>query len=60
MLKLGGELLMHDLQRKYPDGVRIGEVAVSTGGSLQCKEVYHGVMNKWDKGEGTSEKVNSR
>ena len=51
---------MHDLQRKYPDGVRIGEVAVSTGGSLQCKEVYHGVMNKWDKGEGTSEKVNSR
>ena len=58
LLKVGGEALMHDLQQKYPDGIKLGDVARSVSGQLQCREVYHGVMSKWDKGQGTSEMVN--
>ena len=49
---------MQELKRKYPDGIQVGKIARSSGGNLQCKEIYHGVLIKWDQGQGIAEKVN--
>ena len=49
---------MQELNRKYPDGIQVGKIARSSGGNLQCKEIYHGVLNKWDQGQGIAERVN--
>ena len=57
LLKVGGETILQELQRKYSDGIKLGEIAVSTGGNLLCNEIFHGVLVKWDKGQGTAEKV---
>ena len=57
LLKVGGETILQELQQKYPDGITPGKIAVSAGGNLSCKEIYHGVLFKWDKGQGQAEKV---
>ena len=57
LLKVGGETILQELQQKYPDRITLGNIAVSRGGNLPCKEIYHGVLVKWDRGQGTAEKV---
>lgn len=37
----------------------LGEVIVTDGCKLKSKQVFHAVAPHWDKGQGTSEKVNS-
>ena len=58
LIKEGGDIIMQELKRKYPDGIQVGKIARSSGGNLQCKEIYHGVLNKWDQGQGVAERVN--
>lgn len=36
-----------------------GDVIVTAGGNLKCKQVFHAVAPHWDKGKGTSEQVKS-
>jgi O-acetyl-ADP-ribose deacetylase (regulator of RNase III) len=40
LLKKGGPILQQECSQKYPKGVRYGEVAVTSGGLLQCQIVY--------------------
>jgi hypothetical protein len=44
---LGGPILQQECSQKYPKGVRYGEVAVTSGGLLQCQIVCHGSLDQW-------------
>ena len=52
-----GRELQAKCQSKYPAGIRPGQVLTSSGYRLPCKKVYHGSVQKWDRGAGDSEKV---
>jgi len=52
-----GPELEAECQSKYPAGIRPAQVVASSGCRLPCKKVYHGFVQKWDKGTGDSEKV---
>lgn len=41
LLKVGGYKLQEDCTKKYPQGVRTGEIARTRGHRLSCKEVFH-------------------
>ena len=57
MLKEAGDELQDECNRKYPRGVTYGDIAVTGGGKLRCKEVYHVCCKTWN-GEETR-KVNA-
>lgn len=57
LLKDGGEQLGLECKTSYPKGINVGEVAVTSGGMLNCQRLFHGVLVKWDDGEGHAEKV---
>jgi O-acetyl-ADP-ribose deacetylase (regulator of RNase III) len=59
LLKKGGPILQQECSQKYPKGVRYGEVAVTSGGQLQCQIVCHGSLDQWRK-DGSSIKVLER
>ncbi|CAG2207725.1 unnamed protein product [Mytilus edulis] len=50
LLKFGGQKLQDECSKKYPKGVDYGEVAVTTGGNLNCDIVCHGCLNKYSQG----------
>ncbi|KAL5022101.1 hypothetical protein ScPMuIL_001256 [Solemya velum] len=56
VLDMGGKKLQDDCHRKYPNGVKPGEVAVTTGGHLYCQHVFWGTLPAWDGGSGNSSK----
>lgn len=58
LLKAGGYQLAAECKRLYPDGINVGDVVKTTaGGTLKCKCVYHGLLTKWDEGQGYSQTV---
>ena len=57
LLDIGGQTLQNECQQKAPQGVRSGEVVVTSGGKLNCKFVIHGACCRWDGRSGGSEKV---
>ncbi|XP_046335597.2 protein mono-ADP-ribosyltransferase PARP14-like [Haliotis rufescens] len=57
LLKAAGPKLQEECERKYEEGINLGEVAVTKGGNLQCKVVFHGLLLKWNNGKGKAEKV---
>jgi O-acetyl-ADP-ribose deacetylase (regulator of RNase III) len=57
LLKAGGDIIEQECKKKYVDGIKPGEVAVTTGGALSCNELYHGQLIRWDGGQGLAEKV---
>lgn len=57
LLKAGGDIIERECKKKYRDGIKPGEVAVTTRGALACNELYHGLLIKWDNGQGHAEKV---
>ncbi|XP_046570875.1 protein mono-ADP-ribosyltransferase PARP14-like isoform X2 [Haliotis rubra] len=57
LLKAAGPQLQEECDRKYEEGINLGEVAVTKGGNLQCKSVFHGLLLKWNNGKGKAEKV---
>ena len=34
-------------REKYPDGLKVGEVAFGKSGNLRCKELYHVALEKF-------------
>lgn len=52
LLRAGGESLQKECRMKYKSGVQPGEVAVTKGGNLHCRQVYHGAIKKWDHYKG--------
>lgn len=59
LLKAGGDALAQECKIKYPDGIKLGEVAVTSGGAMKCKALFHGLLVKWDGGQGHAERVSS-
>ncbi|KAJ8320637.1 hypothetical protein KUTeg_002224 [Tegillarca granosa] len=50
LLKIGGKSLQDECSAKYPNGIIPGEIAETSGGSLQCSKVLHGSLPNWDDG----------
>ncbi|CAL1541137.1 unnamed protein product [Lymnaea stagnalis] len=48
VLRQGGDELQDELNTKYPQGIKYGEFAVSGGGKLPLKRIYHASLPQWD------------
>lgn len=46
--KSAGPGLQAECSEKYPNGICFGDIAITNGYSLKCKNVYHAVMPAWD------------
>ena len=44
----GGSSIQSECQSKYPSGISEDEVAITGGGNLNCKNIYHITLPKWD------------
>ncbi|XP_052077921.1 protein mono-ADP-ribosyltransferase PARP14-like [Mytilus californianus] len=55
LLNAGGKTLQSECTKKYPNGVNPGEIAVTNGGKLECKSVYHGALTGWSPTEAPKE-----
>ncbi|VDI73334.1 blast:Poly [Mytilus galloprovincialis] len=54
LVSVGGNSLQTECTNKYPNGLQVGQVAVTSGGNLKCKQVYHsciGDFKNQDKSE---------
>ncbi|KAK3095440.1 hypothetical protein FSP39_014712 [Pinctada imbricata] len=49
LLKAGGETLQEECTKNYPNGIEFGDVAVTSGGKLKCKNVLHGALPAWSQ-----------
>ncbi|KAL5012884.1 hypothetical protein ScPMuIL_011435 [Solemya velum] len=49
ILEAGGKSIQEQCQNKYPKGIKHGEIAVTDGGSLPCKAIYHGTIPVYGK-----------
>lgn len=47
LLSAAGRGIQRECQQKYPNGVRPGQIAVTTGGNLACAAIYHGVLTRY-------------
>ncbi|XP_063404473.1 protein mono-ADP-ribosyltransferase PARP14-like [Mytilus trossulus] len=47
VLRAGGQRLQNECTQNYPNGIKEGEVAITTGGKLSCKNVLHGCLPSW-------------
>ena len=44
LLKVGGAEIQQELKETYPNGIKMGDIAVSGGGKLMCKKLFHCCM----------------
>ncbi|XP_070212581.1 protein mono-ADP-ribosyltransferase PARP14-like [Littorina saxatilis] len=47
ILQAAGVSLQTECNTKYPNGIKIGEIAVTKGHALACKELYHLSLPTW-------------
>ncbi|XP_069139910.1 protein mono-ADP-ribosyltransferase PARP14-like isoform X2 [Argopecten irradians] len=57
LLRHGGQILQTECSQRYSGGIVPGEVAVTTGGNLQCRKVYHGTFDSWGIDQGRCTKI---
>ena len=48
LLKTAGMELQQEVSKKYPNGIKDGEIAVTSGQKLSCDMVVHSSMTNWD------------
>ena len=53
MLAKGDQGLQDECQKKYPRGIKVGEVAETAGHGLGCHVVYHLAMCQWSDPQAT-------
>ncbi|XP_053407776.1 protein mono-ADP-ribosyltransferase PARP14-like isoform X2 [Mercenaria mercenaria] len=53
LLKTGGIKLQQEVSGKYPNGIKIGELAITSGQKLKCDVVIHSSMTNWDGSKDT-------
>ena len=41
LLDVGGAEIQQELKETYPNGIKMGDIAVSGGGKLMCKKLFH-------------------
>ncbi|XP_061165012.1 protein mono-ADP-ribosyltransferase PARP15-like [Saccostrea echinata] len=54
MLEKTGRSIQEECKRKYPDGIKFGELAETGGGDLYCGYVFHGCLKYWRAEESNS------
>lgn len=47
LIDIAGEELQEEANQKYKNGIVDGDVAVTGGYGLKCREVYHGSIPSW-------------
>ena len=47
LLDAAGTGIQAECKQKYPNGIQDGEIAVTSGGQLPCKAIYHGALPKY-------------
>ncbi|XP_062600870.1 uncharacterized protein LOC134262489 [Saccostrea cucullata] len=47
ILNKGGKVIQEDIQKKYPNGIKFAEVAVSRVGTLNCRHIFHSALFLW-------------
>lgn len=47
ILAKAGQALQDECKTKYPQGVKVGDIACTQGHGLQCKAVYHLTLPNW-------------
>ncbi|XP_041371316.1 protein mono-ADP-ribosyltransferase PARP15-like [Gigantopelta aegis] len=53
IIKAGGDSIHQECKDKYPNGIKAGEIAVTGGGNLHCRFVYHTTLDMWSPDEKT-------
>ena len=53
MLAKGGHGLQDECKKKYPQGIKVGEVAETAGHGLGCRVVYHLALCQWSDPQAT-------
>ena len=53
MLAKGGQGLQDECKNKYPQGIKVGEVAETAGHGLGCRVVYHLALCQWSDPQAT-------
>lgn len=48
ILKAGGSMIQDDCTKNYPNGIDVGEVAVTSAGKLKCSNIYHIAIKHFD------------
>ncbi|KAL4232309.1 Poly (ADP-ribose) polymerase [Mactra antiquata] len=48
ILKSAGNIIQQECEQNYPDGIKYGEVAVTSPGNLKCTKIFHVAINKYD------------
>ena len=51
ILEAGGTILRDECKKNAPDGIKCGEVVVTSGGQMPCQYVIHGLACSWDDGQ---------
>ena len=57
LLNAAGQDLQEECRTKYPDGIKPGQVAVTSAGDMDCEALFHGVLLPWDNGHGWAQQV---
>jgi O-acetyl-ADP-ribose deacetylase (regulator of RNase III) len=50
LLRACGNQLQQECRQTYPNGVKVGEVAETSGGQIPGVNVYHGALPAWTQG----------
>ena len=51
LLEVGGPEIQQELKTSFPKGISTGDVAVSGGGKLMCKQLFHTCLPEEKDGE---------
>ena len=55
--KIGGKAIQDQYETIAPNGIKFGDVVVTSGGKLKCQHVIHGACSPWDNGFDTCKQV---
>ncbi|XP_052234938.1 protein mono-ADP-ribosyltransferase PARP14-like isoform X2 [Dreissena polymorpha] len=58
LVAAAGEELIQECKQRYPNGISLGKVAVTSAGQLKTSQrIFHGLLPPWDSGKGRSDTV---
>ncbi|XP_053407527.1 protein mono-ADP-ribosyltransferase PARP14-like [Mercenaria mercenaria] len=49
ILKAAGDRIQQECDQNYPNGIQVGEVAVTSAGKLKCTKVFHIAIKHYDR-----------
>ena len=57
IMQAAGSKIQDECEKNYPAGIGFGQLAVTSGGNMRCKALFHGTIGSWDHGHGYAETV---